>query len=473
MYKTKLQELCHQKLWNLPEYMSKKEGPDHNPRFSATATLTINNKPLTFHSSNSCKSSKEAQNDAARSAYLHFTQPPPPPPPLRPSIPYSSSSSSSFAPFPQPSLSSSSSGIGNADLDIEAVTVTTQTLQPNTQQTPHFNALPLNNNFTVIDMQHLYKNQLQNYVQKRNLSLPAYSCEREGPPHASRFRCKVTIDGHTYESPEFFSTLKDAEHAAAKVALKSLSPDEAKEDDSGLYKNLLQELVQKEGFSLPVYDTKRSGEVHVPIFVSTVEIDREIFKGHEARTKKQAEMSAAKIAYTTLKARKSGQGPLIVCPAHKGQEAPEFSSSSFQPNVTADRQQHVGPKATMNLNPCTIAERQAGEDRASATVLSSGPDTITTSNQGSSFETSYGCVPETFFSAPCMSENGRPSHSSTPDYSTNLVMDSSPVLPAGISTSSCKRVFVHPRMPNMTTPTGCTMLPMSDDKWVAFSSDDS
>uniref|UniRef100_A0A2N9IA19 DRBM domain-containing protein n=1 Tax=Fagus sylvatica TaxID=28930 RepID=A0A2N9IA19_FAGSY len=304
MYKTKLQELCHQKLWNLPEYMSKKEGPDHNPRFSATATLTINNKPLTFHSSNSCKSSKEAQNDAARSAYLHFTQPPPPPPPLRPSIPYSSSSSSSFAPFPQPSLSSSSSGIGNADLDIEAVTVTTQTLQPNTQQTPHFNALPLNNNFTVIDMQHLYKNQLQNYVQKRNLSLPAYSCEREGPPHASRFRCKVTIDGHTYESPEFFSTLKDAEHAAAKVALKSLSPDEAKEasDDSGLYKNLLQELVQKEGFSLPVYDTNRSGEVHVPIFVSTVEIDREIFKGHEARTKKQAEMSAAKIAYTTLKA---------------------------------------------------------------------------------------------------------------------------------------------------------------------------
>jgi dsRNA-specific ribonuclease len=194
----------------------------------------------------------------------------------------------------------------------------------------------------VIDMQHLYKNQLQNYVQKRNLSLPAYSCEREGPPHASRFRCKVTIDGHTYESPEFFSTLKDAEHAAAKVALKSLSPDEAKEasvlyhffvylfslsvgcvsvlfffffffsnlrcsifqDDSGLYKNLLQELVQKEGFSLPVYDTNRSGEVHVPIFVSTVEIDREIFKGHEARTKKQAEMSAAKIAYTTLKARK-------------------------------------------------------------------------------------------------------------------------------------------------------------------------
>lgn len=71
-----------------------------------------------------------------------------------------------------------------------------------------------------------------------------------------------------------------------------------------LYKNLLQELVQKEGFCLPVYDTNRSGETHVPIFVSTVEIDGEIFKGQEARTKKQAEMSAAKVAYTTLKERK-------------------------------------------------------------------------------------------------------------------------------------------------------------------------
>ena len=76
------------------------------------------------------------------------------------------------------------------------------------------------------------------------------------------------------------------------------------QDNSGPYKNLLQELVQKEGFSLPVYDTNRSGEVHVPIFVSTVEIEGEVFKGHEGRTKKQAEMNAAKIAYTTLKERK-------------------------------------------------------------------------------------------------------------------------------------------------------------------------
>ncbi|XP_075638969.1 double-stranded RNA-binding protein 1 isoform X1 [Castanea sativa] len=456
MYKSKLQELCHQKSWSLPEYVSTKDGPDHNPRFTATATLTINSSspPQTFHSSNPCKSSKEAQNDAARVAFLHFTQPPPPPPPS-----VTIRSYSSFASFPQPSLSSSSSSsssfsgstTGSTDLDI--VSATRQAMQPKTQeiyQTPQVNGTTLYVNNDSRDIQHFYKNQLQNYAQKRSLCLPVYSCEREGPPHASRFRCKVTVDRQTYESPEFFSTSKDAEHAAAKVALTSLVPDGAKEDDSGPYKNLLQELVQKEGFSLPVYDTNRFGEVHVPVFVSTVEIEGEVFKGHEARTKKQAEMNAAKIAYTTLKQRKPGQGPLIVSPVHKGKETYEISSSSLQPNVTVDLQQLVG--ATMNLKLCT---RQAGENRVSTevslnqpSILSSGPDTFITCNRGSSVDASYGLS----------------SHSST-----NLVMDSSLVPPAETIISSCKRIFVHPHVPNMTIPRGYTILPKSDDKWVAFS----
>lgn len=78
-------------------------------------------------------------------------------------------------------------------------------------------------------MLHLYKNQLQSYVQKNNLSLPVYSSEWEGPPHAMRFKCKVTVDGQTYESDKFYSTLKDAEHAAAEAALISLSPGRVQE----------------------------------------------------------------------------------------------------------------------------------------------------------------------------------------------------------------------------------------------------
>ena len=54
---------------------------------------------------------------------------------------------------------------------------------------------------------------------------------------------------------------------------------------------------------MPTYSTNKSGEAHVPTFISTVEIEGEIFTGQGAKTKKQAEMSAAKTAYTALKQR--------------------------------------------------------------------------------------------------------------------------------------------------------------------------
>lgn len=67
----------------------------------------------------------------------------------------------------------------------------------------------------------------------------------------------------------------------------------------------MQELVQKEGsLHLPTYSTSRSGEAHSPVFVSSVEIEGENFIGEEAKTKKQAETSAAKVAYNALKERK-------------------------------------------------------------------------------------------------------------------------------------------------------------------------
>jgi hypothetical protein len=78
-------------------------------------------------------------------------------------------------------------------------------------------------------MLHLFKNQLQTYSQKRNFSLPVYSCERMGPPHAIHFKCKVTVNAQTYESQEYFPTLNKAENAAAKAALMSLLPNGVEE----------------------------------------------------------------------------------------------------------------------------------------------------------------------------------------------------------------------------------------------------
>jgi len=60
-------------------------------------------------------------------------------------------------------------------------------------------------------------------------------------------------------------------------------------------------LAQQEGFRLPIYSTDKKGEAHMPIFVSQVEIEGRVFTGQEAKSKKQAEMSAAKVAYMALK----------------------------------------------------------------------------------------------------------------------------------------------------------------------------
>lgn len=67
--------------------------------------------------------------------------------------------------------------------------------------------------------------RLQNYAEKRNIPFPTYSCEVQGPPHSRLFKASVTIDGNTYVGPEFCSTLKNAENAAAKVAFLSLFPN--------------------------------------------------------------------------------------------------------------------------------------------------------------------------------------------------------------------------------------------------------
>ncbi|KAJ6951798.1 double-stranded RNA-binding protein 4 isoform X2 [Populus alba] len=269
MYKSKLQTVCQQRGWELPTYKVTKQGQDHNSLFSATVTVNA----TTFSTPSPSSSSKKAQSDAAELAYNHFS--------------LMSPSSSSLAGCPG----------GSAGDNTRP--------SPGGKSVQDANPTPLSNEAGAVaktdesfgGMLHFFKNQLQTYAQKRNFSRPVYSCERAGPPHAIRFKCKVTVNGQTYGSREYFPTLNKAENAAAKAALMSLLPNGVEEDESG-YKNLLQDMAQREGCGLPTYCTEKSGESHAPTFISTVEINGVSFTGKEARTKKQAEMSAAKIAYT-------------------------------------------------------------------------------------------------------------------------------------------------------------------------------
>ncbi|KAL2549590.1 Double-stranded RNA-binding protein 2 [Forsythia ovata] len=154
----------------------------------------------------------------------------------------------------------------------------------------------------------MYKNQLQELAQRSCFNLPSYTCIREGPDHAPRFKATVNFNGDTFESPNYCSTLRQAEHSAAEVALNDLStrgPTNSLAarilDETGVYKNLLQEVSQRVGSSLPAYTTFRSGLGHLPVFTGTVELAGVIFTGEPAKNKKQAEKNAAMSAWLSLK----------------------------------------------------------------------------------------------------------------------------------------------------------------------------
>eukprot|EP00475_Leptophrys_vorax_P004192 TRINITY_DN12506_c0_g2_i1.p1 TRINITY_DN12506_c0_g2~~TRINITY_DN12506_c0_g2_i1.p1 ORF type:complete len:293 (-),score=-6.69 TRINITY_DN12506_c0_g2_i1:34-912(-) len=153
----------------------------------------------------------------------------------------------------------------------------------------------------------MHKNQLQELAQRSGYNLPSYACIREGPDHAPKFKATVTFNGETFDSPGYFPSLRQAEHAAAEVALKVMSERSPSQciarilDESGVCKNLLQETAQRAGVPLPNYVTVRSGPGHLPVFTCTVEVAGLQFTGEPSRTKKQAEKNAALASWTALK----------------------------------------------------------------------------------------------------------------------------------------------------------------------------
>ncbi|ESR59660.1 hypothetical protein CICLE_v10018273mg [Citrus x clementina] len=355
MYKTKVQELCHQKRWSLPRYSTMKDGADHDPRFKSSVSVN----GLSFHSSVSCKSSKESQNDAAKLAFLHFTSPPP------------------------------------------------NITRKNNRKIAHLDFPYIH---LVPNVQCRYKSVLQNYARRKNLDSPLYSSIREGPAHACSFKARVTIDGHTFESLEFFKNLKQAEHAAAKVALFSLACDDFQEDDGVFYKNVLHELSLREGLPVPLYETIKCGAPHMPTFISMVEVDGEVFYGKAGRTKKKAEMKAAKVAYTAL--------------IERGRSC---SIGSITHTVKADGV----PNSTLSsdLDPCFDVPPSPKR------CLSSS-------------------LPMTEL-----------------DVSALSISDSMAAKRATVTSSYllCNRVRVYTRIPDIAFPKGITLMPISEDKWVAVS----
>lgn len=198
----------------------------------------------------------------------------------------------------------------------------------------------------------MFKNQLQELAQRSCFNLPSYACRREGPDHAPRFKASVNFNGEIFESPGYFTTLRQAEHAAAEVALNLLSSRGSKSltarvlDETGVYKNLLQETAHKAGLNLPVYTTIRTGPGHVPVFTCTVELAGMSFTGDSAKTKKQAEKNAAIAAWSSLKRMPSLFPKKEIAENHHNHEGEQDQVivarilSGFRPQKTGRQRDH-------------------------------------------------------------------------------------------------------------------------------------
>ncbi|PIM99437.1 hypothetical protein CDL12_28069 [Handroanthus impetiginosus] len=254
MYKSKLQELCHKQKWALPRYTFVKDGEDHCPLFKASVVVG----GITFDSLAACKSSKQALNEAAQFAFLHFT-------------------------------SEASNGSG------EKINMSEKRVDDQSSVSSEATALKR------ADFQDEFKKKLQMYVRRKNLDSPVYHTKKEG----ICFRTRVSIGDEWFQSKGVFESAEEAEDSAAQAALLSLSIDAFHEDDPRSYKILLQETVEKEGLPFPKYKTIKSEDsCNFQTFSSTVEVGEEVFKGATEKTKKLAELNAAKAAYTVFMERK-------------------------------------------------------------------------------------------------------------------------------------------------------------------------
>lgn len=156
---------------------------------------------------------------------------------------------------------------------------------------------------------YVFKSRLQEYAQKAGLTTPIYHTIKEGPSHQPVFRSTVIINEESYHSLTGFLNRKAAEQSAAEVALIEIAKSGATDKsvshpvhETGLCKNLLQEYAQKMNYAIPSYIcTKDEKKGRESPFSCTVDIGGIKYIGTAAKTKKEAELKAAKTALLAIR----------------------------------------------------------------------------------------------------------------------------------------------------------------------------
>ncbi|KAJ4848638.1 hypothetical protein Tsubulata_035519 [Turnera subulata] len=176
---------------------------------------------------------------------------------------------------------------------------------------------------------YVFKSRLQEFAQKLKLSSPVYETIKEGPSHEPSFRSTVIVNGTRYDSLPGFYNRKAAEHSAAEIALIELAKSGELSNnvslpvhEIGLSKNLLQEYAQKMNYAIPVYKCeKEETPGHAAHFKCSVEIGGIKYIGASVKTKKEAEIKAARVALLDIQLRapdtQIGGSRLTVIPCKK------------------------------------------------------------------------------------------------------------------------------------------------------------
>ncbi|XP_072079747.1 double-stranded RNA-binding protein 1 isoform X2 [Arachis hypogaea] len=178
---------------------------------------------------------------------------------------------------------------------------------------------------------YVFKSRLQEYAQKVGLPTPVYETIKEGPSHEPSFRSTVIVNDVRYDSLAGFFNRKAAEQSAAEVALMELAKtNEVNQSikqpvhETGLCKNLLQEYAQKMNYAMPMYHSQKDETPsRAPRFTCTVDIGGILYIGGAAKTKKEAEIKAARTALLAIQSSASssqnqlGHSQLTVIPCRK------------------------------------------------------------------------------------------------------------------------------------------------------------
>ncbi|XP_074565415.1 double-stranded RNA-binding protein 8-like isoform X2 [Curcuma longa] len=155
---------------------------------------------------------------------------------------------------------------------------------------------------------YVFKSRLQEYAQKVGIPTPVYQTLKEGPSHEPVFKSTVIVNDVRYDSLPGFFNRKAAEQSAAEIALlefhKSglMTENMPTVHETGLCKNLLQEYAQKMNYAIPSYICTKSSSGAMP-FICTVEIGGIQYIGAAARTKKEAEIKAARTALLAIQSQ--------------------------------------------------------------------------------------------------------------------------------------------------------------------------